>query len=99
MPLQFVAWQVGDEMVSDEYGIAVPLRREKILKPEAMLIPCVGFNARHFRLGYGGGFYDRSLAVAPQTWAIGVAYQCLQSEFSEGQHDIAMHLILTEMAT
>ncbi|MCX7217771.1 MAG: 5-formyltetrahydrofolate cyclo-ligase, partial [Burkholderiales bacterium] len=44
-PLLFLEWQSGDAMDTDEYGIPVPQQRERSLKPEVLLIPCVGFNS------------------------------------------------------
>ena len=95
-PLEFLAWREGDPMTTDEFGIPVPLQRDHLITPEAMLIPCVGFNDRRYRLGYGGGFYDRTLAVLPSVISIGIAYQNQLCEFEPGIHDIAMVKILTE---
>lgn len=95
-PLHFLAWQPGDAMTTDEYGIPVPAQRERRLNPAALLIPCVGFNAQGYRLGYGGGYYDCTLALAPRPLALGVAYQLLRAEFAPGAHDIALDSILTE---
>ena len=72
-PLRFVAWDADTPMRIGQYGIAVPdvtlapLGEEII--PDALLIPCVGFDARGYRLGYGGGFYDRTLARLRETTA------------------------------
>ena len=95
-PLEFLRWHPGDAMQADAYGIPLPLQREQRLQPEAMLIPCVGFNVRSYRLGYGGGYYDRTLAQAPSATALGLAYQCLQAAFQEDAYDRPMRLILTE---
>jgi 5-formyltetrahydrofolate cyclo-ligase len=94
--LQFLQWAPGDAMHTDEYGIFVPARRDRVLRPEALVIPCVGFNRQNFRLGYGGGFYDRTLAPMPRPQTIGVAYKLGKIEFAEGRHDVAMDRILTE---
>ena len=55
-PLQFFSWSPGDELVVGDYGIAVPKVLKPVPMPVAMLIPCVGFTEKRFRLGYGGGF-------------------------------------------
>ncbi|WP_223827269.1 5-formyltetrahydrofolate cyclo-ligase [Undibacterium oligocarboniphilum] len=95
-PLQFLAWQPGDAMELDRYGIPLPAQRTDLLMPEIVLVPCVGFNADAYRLGYGGGFYDRTLAAFPSIRALGVAYHCAQADFLPGEHDIPMQWILTE---
>ncbi len=95
-PLIFLAWGLGDSMSTDEYGIPVPAQREHIIQPAALLIPCVGFNLNNFRLGYGGGYYDRTLAVTPRPQAIGIAYHQGLAVFSTEAHDLAMDLIITE---
>ena len=92
--LDFALWEEHAQLQVDRYGIAIPPPQAAMLLPEALLIPCVGFNARGFRLGYGGGFYDRTLAQWPQARSLGVAYLCLHEEFVEGEHDIAMDQIL-----
>lgn len=96
-PLLFLEWAPGQPMDRDEYGIPVPSQREKIIAPEVLLIPCVGFNAARFRLGYGGGFYDRTLAQQPRPTTLGIAYQLAQTEFTEDAHDVAMDGIITEL--
>ena len=77
-PLRFVAWRPGDPMVEGAYRIPRPAADEA-LRPTVVIVPCVGFDARGWRLGYGGGFYDRTLAAlaedgAPPPRAIGVAW-------------------------
>jgi len=95
-PLAFSAWQPGDEMVSDAFGVPTPANPRFVPLPPALLIPCVGFTAERFRLGYGGGFYDRTLAVEPRPLTIGIAYACQQAAFSPGPHDVALDEIVTE---
>ncbi|MFZ6746229.1 5-formyltetrahydrofolate cyclo-ligase [Undibacterium sp. JH2W] len=94
-PLSFLAWQAGDAMSVDCYGIAIPAHGRLVSQPEVLLIPCLGWNAAGYRLGYGGGFYDRTLAIAPRPLAIGIAYACTQAEFAAHEHDIAMDCILS----
>lgn len=95
-PLTFLLWQESDVMSQDEHGIPVPAQREHLLMPDALLIPCVGFNAGNFRLGYGGGYYDRTLAQQPRPVALGVAYRCALADFQVAEHDIALDKIFTE---
>lgn len=94
-PLQFAAWGPSDRLVTDRYGIAVPAAPRPVHELEALLIPCVGFTTSNLRLGYGGGFYDRTLAVLPSAVAVGIAYACTRTAFPAGPHDVALHTIIT----
>lgn len=94
-PLVFARWAPGEPVVKDKYGVAVPARSE-LITPAVLLIPCVGFNQARFRLGYGGGFYDRTLAQEKRPQAIGIAYSCTLAEFKIGIHDVALDAIITE---
>ena len=94
--LTFLAWQPGEELMKDRYGVLVPLDGAKVVQPDALFIPCVGFNARGFRLGYGGGFYDRTLASSPRPRAIGIAYRIGLCELTESAHDIPMDCMITD---
>lgn len=95
-PLQFAAWQPGDPMQPDTFGVPTPAIKTIVPLPQALLIPCVGFNAQRFRLGYGGGFYDRTLDVTPRPLTLGIAYACQATEFVPNPHDIALDAIATE---
>ncbi|MQR00274.1 5-formyltetrahydrofolate cyclo-ligase [Glaciimonas soli] len=94
-PLRFLHWTPGEAMTQDRFGVAVPVK-EDIVRPQALLIPCVGFNQQRRRLGYGGGFYDRTLATTPRPQTAGIAYDCGFAEFASASHDIAMDVIFTE---
>src|SRR5882672_4426813 len=61
-PVEFWRWQPGMKMQRGFWGIPVPATREAV-RPDALLIPLVGFDAAGFRLGYGGGYYDRTRAA------------------------------------
>jgi 5-formyltetrahydrofolate cyclo-ligase len=97
-PLGFADWTPGEAMVKDEMGVAVPHRLRLVERPSALLVPCLGFNAEGYRLGYGGGFYDRTLAAEPRPLALGIAYACLAAQFASAPHDVALDLIITELA-
>jgi 5-formyltetrahydrofolate cyclo-ligase len=95
--LEFAEWRIGEAMVKDAMGVAVPADlRLRDAYPAALLVPCLGFNAQGYRLGYGGGFYDRTLARAPRPRTLGVAYSCLEVEFDGDAHDVALDGIVTE---
>lgn len=95
MPLRFVAWTPGEVMQKDSFGVSIPASAA-VVAPTALLIPCVGFNRDRMRLGYGGGFYDRTLALEPRPHSIGIAYSCGLTEFEGAKHDIALDAIITE---
>lgn len=94
--LQFARWVPGQEMTKDAFGVAIPAQPHMIALPPALLIPCVGFNPQRFRLGYGGGFYDRTLAATPRPRTLGIAYACQAANFESASHDMALDAIITE---
>jgi 5-formyltetrahydrofolate cyclo-ligase len=80
-PLLFRAWTPGDDMGRVQWGIAEPLPDKPVLDPDIVLVPLLAFDTRGYRLGYGGGFYDRTLerlrGIKPVV-AVGVAYDELK---------------------
>ena len=96
VPLAFAAWAPGEPLEQGAMKVPVPQAPQRFVTPDVLLIPCVGFNKARLRLGYGGGFYDRTLACAPRPLAVGVAYQCTLAEFEGDAHDIALDAVLTE---
>jgi 5-formyltetrahydrofolate cyclo-ligase len=81
LPLVFRAWSPGDAMGTAQWDIAEPLPDKPVLEPDVVLVPLLAFDAAGHRLGYGGGFYDRTLArlrtIKPVV-AVGVAYDELK---------------------
>lgn len=79
-PLAFHPWRPGDELVTHRFGLLEPSADLPELLPQILLVPLLGFDALGFRLGYGGGFYDRTLHLlrseAPEPLAIGLAFAC-----------------------
>lgn len=98
-PLRFAEWSPGDPLVKDAMGVSIPASLSDQLQPEALLVPCVGFNAERIRLGYGGGFYDRTLAASPRPNTIGIAYACGAAVFDAAPHDIELDVIITEQTS
>lgn len=95
-PLQFARWDPGAVLMLDRFGIATP-QTIIAVDPAALLIPCVGFNATRHRLGYGGGFYDRTLAIRqPRPLAIGIATADAACDFIAATHDMPMDVVITE---
>ncbi|TYQ12151.1 UNVERIFIED_ORG: 5,10-methenyltetrahydrofolate synthetase [Zoogloea ramigera] len=96
--LEFADWRLGEAMVKDGMGVAVPADLRLRAYPAALLVPCLGFNAGGYRLGYGGGFYDRTLARVPRPVTVGIAYSALQVGFAADLHDVALDRMITEPA-
>ena len=72
--LTFHAWYPGCPMEEDAYGIPKPKDTEVIV-PTLLFVPCVGYGPGGYRLGYGGGFYDRTLAsLQPRPFTVGLGY-------------------------
>jgi len=96
-PVEFWNWVPGAAMERGLWDIPVPAVREVIV-PDALVIPLVGFDAAGYRLGYGGGYYDRTLAASrPCPLRIGLGYEATRLRTIYPQpHDIAMNLIVTE---
>jgi 5,10-methenyltetrahydrofolate synthetase len=96
-PLEYRLWQPGMAMESGVYDIPVPERRE-VVTPDVVLAPLVGFDAENYRLGYGGGHFDRTLAaLAPQPFAIGIGFEMQRLDSVKPRlYDIPMDVIVTE---
>jgi 5-formyltetrahydrofolate cyclo-ligase len=95
--LRFHVWTPGCEMEEDAYGIPKPKGTESF-EPQLLLVPCVGFGPGGLRLGYGGGFYDRTLAVLqPRPYTAGLAYAHGFIPWLAGEpHDVPLDAVLTE---
>ncbi len=95
-PLSFIRWQPGDAIARDASGTPAPVARGEYLHPDAVLAPCIGFTEERLRLGFGGGYFDRTLALSPRPKAAGIAYAFSRVAFAAEEHDIALDVILTE---
>ena len=96
-PLEFRLWRPGDPTERGVYQIPVPKKRE-VVEPDVLLVPLVGFDDRAYRLGYGGGYFDRTIAAMRQRpLAIGIGYELARLATIYPQpHDIPMDAIVTE---
>ena len=96
-PLEFREWWPGAPMKAGALGIPMP-DGTPVLAPEAVLVPPVGFCESGWRLGYGGGYFDRTLAaMAPQPLKICVAHELSRIPTIHPQpHDIPMDFVVTE---
>lgn len=98
-PLRFHKWWPGAPMARGVYGIPVPQGTGTVL-PDAVIVPMNGFDGEGYRLGYGGGYFDRTLAALdPRPLAIGVAFEMARLPSIYPQpHDVPMDFVVTEAA-
>jgi 5,10-methenyltetrahydrofolate synthetase len=97
MPLVFREWHPGVALEKGPLGIPFP-RNSPQLQPDSVLLPVVAFDAGGYRLGYGGGYFDRTLAASVRRpRVIALAYESLFIETIQPQpHDIAADYVVTE---
>ena len=97
-PLIFRRWTPEMKLVRGDWNIPVPPQDAPIVEPGIVLAPLVGWDAAGYRLGYGGGYFDRTLAaLRRRPWAIGVGLQAAQLATIHPQpHDIPLDAIVTE---
>ncbi len=95
--LTFYSWYPGCPMEPDAYDIPKP-KDTAIVVPTLLFVPCVGYGPGGYRLGYGGGFYDRTLAsLQPKPFTVGLAYaNGLVPDFKPEAHDVPLDAILTD---
>jgi 5-formyltetrahydrofolate cyclo-ligase len=96
-PMAFRAWAPGSPMITDPHGIPVPATAIAAV-PDIILLPLVAFDDQGYRLGYGGGYFDRTLAeFAVKPLAIGVGFELgrIDSVRPHG-HDVRLDAIVTE---
>jgi 5-formyltetrahydrofolate cyclo-ligase len=98
-PVEFWRWRPGMPMEKGVWDIPVPRERD-VLRLDAVIVPLVGFDRSGYRLGYGGGYFDRTLAAAaPRPYAIGFGFEdSALATIHPQPHDIPMNLIVTERA-
>jgi 5-formyltetrahydrofolate cyclo-ligase len=96
-PVEFWEWRPGTKLQRGIWEIPIPAERN-VVCPDALVIPLVGFDERGYRLGYGGGYYDRTLAVAAsRPFCVGLGYADAHLPTIHPQpHDIPMNLIVTD---
>ena len=99
-PLIFRKWQPGDDTEPGAWNIPVPLQTAEPVEPDILLVPLLAFDKSGFRLGYGGGFYDRTISTLRKSKTIitiGAAYSAQEiSQVPVDEHDQQLDWILTE---
>jgi 5-formyltetrahydrofolate cyclo-ligase len=101
-PLAFRRWEPGAPLRGGAYGIQVPPADAEQVLPDMILVPMLAFDRRGYRLGYGGGYYDRTIAALRETKAVltvGLAFSGqVRDDLPAGPHDIRLDWIVTESA-
>ena len=94
-PLTFGRWSPGDLLIPERFGTMRPTGPERI--PTFLLVPLLAFDRTGARLGYGGGFYDRTLPLLPGRIALGCAFAAqMVDEVPVGPYDIRLDAVATE---
>jgi 5-formyltetrahydrofolate cyclo-ligase len=96
-PLEFRAWNAGEPLARGVFDIAYPSSGVRV-RPGALIVPLLGFDDAGSRLGYGAGFYDRTIAeLQPKPLVVGVGFECGRLATIHPQpHDVPMDVIVTE---
>ena len=95
LPLTFHRWAEGDALSRERFGTMTS--DGPPVQPSLLLVPLLAFDRRGHRLGYGGGYYDRTIAGLPGACTIGCAYAALElAEVPVGPHDAPLDAIATE---
>lgn len=96
-PLIFREWHPGVKLAAGPLGIPYPVDSPE-MQPDHVLLPMVGWDADGYRLGYGGAFFDRTLAaIAKRPRVIGIAYeQAYLRTIKPQPHDIPVDFVVTE---
>lgn len=94
-PLTFRLWHPGMALLPERFGTVRP--GGAVVRPDWLLVPLLAFDRGGGRLGYGGGYYDRTLAALPGAVAIGCAYACQEVDaVPAAPYDFRLHAVATE---
>ena len=94
-PLSFGLWRPGDALVLEKFGTMRPTGEERV--PAFLLVPLLAFDRSGHRLGYGGGYYDRTLSALPDAFALGCAYAAQEvDELPVAPYDVRLDAVATE---
>ncbi len=97
LPLSFRRWSPGTALIEEKFGTRCPPPDAPEGRPDVMFVPLLAFDRTGRRLGYGGGFYDRTLATLPHATAIGCAFAAQElDEVPAGEYDRRLHAVATE---
>jgi len=95
--LRFAPWTPGTALVAGPFDVQIPQTEQRI-DPQLLLIPCVGIDRQRYRLGYGGGYYDRTMAcISPRPITAGVGFDCTRIESIDPKpHDLQLDVAITD---
>lgn len=94
-PLTFGLWSPGDVLIPERFGTKRPVGPERM--PSFVLVPLLAFDRQGWRLGYGAGYYDRTLALLPSRIAVGCAFAAqMVDEVPVGPYDVRLDAVATE---
>ena len=101
----FKEWKPGDELIKGPFGNLEPLRNKKSILPQILVVPMLSFDKELYRLGYGGGYYDKSINFLKNYFkkqekffiTIGLAYSIQEEKkIPRENHDMRLDFIITE---
>jgi len=94
----FRRWVPGEPLEPDLVGVPAPLPLAETVEPDLIVTPLLAFDARGWRLGQGGGHYDRTFAAVPGATRVGLAYAEQEvAGLKVEAHDVRLHGVMTEM--
>ena len=101
----FKKWEPSDELIKGPLGNLEPLKKQKTILPQIVVVPMLSFDRELYRLGYGGGYYDKSIKILKNYFknekkifiTIGLAYSIQENEkIPRENHDMNLDYIITE---
>lgn len=103
-PLSFYEWDFKADLIKGPFGTKEVVQKEEVITPEILLVPLLGFDLEGNRLGYGGGYYDRTIELLrknnPKLITIGVAYEGQKVKVLPKEiHDQKLNMVVTENKT
>ncbi|MEL7544438.1 MAG: 5-formyltetrahydrofolate cyclo-ligase [Pseudomonadota bacterium] len=101
--LVFRSYTPGDALVKGAFDVEEPMTAQPVVQPRTLLVPLLAFDAQGYRLGYGGGYYDRAIARLSQggpVATVGLAYDAQEvDDVPREAHDLALDAIVTPTRT
>lgn len=97
LPMRFLRWALGDELVPGPYGLRQPHADAPEVAPDLILTPLLGFDRQAARIGQGAGFYDRAFMLHPAARRIGLAWSVQEvDELPLDPWDMPLDAVATE---